>query len=370
MSKTVAVCGAGRGGMTMAADLTLMGHSVRLFQLPRFAGSLDPIRDNKGIKISGHTSSGKTGTVMPELVTTDPVEALQGAEVVMIVSPVFGHEAFMEILAPYFEDGQIVVFNTGYWASLRFRSLIQRLKKDVILSETMALVYLTFGDGPGAVKVHATKQMVSFAAMPAAKTDEALARVGELYPQFVKSANILETNLRNGNPIFHIPIMTLNVGTVENLEGKPFYFYRDGATRRVCEVLEEVDRERIALCRALGVDTESHLQQMIRSYGHMGARGNSIYEVIKNDRAYKEFAFDPADVLYEVAREDIPYGLMPMVSLAEQIGVAMPTIKSLIHLQALMTDDDFSALELGLEELGLKDLSASQILKYVENGEK
>ncbi|MBI2882259.1 MAG: NAD/NADP octopine/nopaline dehydrogenase, partial [Candidatus Tectomicrobia bacterium] len=40
----VAVLGAGGGGQTIAADLTLEGHSVRLFEHPKFAASLKPVR--------------------------------------------------------------------------------------------------------------------------------------------------------------------------------------------------------------------------------------------------------------------------------------------------------------------------------------
>jgi opine dehydrogenase len=112
-SKKVAVCGAGRGGMTMAADLTLMGHTVSLFQAPEFADSLEPINELGGIKISGHTASKKTGLVMPHEITTDPAKALAQAEIVMITCPAFGHEAILNYISPYFEDGQLVVFNTG-----------------------------------------------------------------------------------------------------------------------------------------------------------------------------------------------------------------------------------------------------------------
>ena len=232
--KRVAVCGAGRGGMTMAADLTLMGHAVSLFQLPQFGASLEPIYANHGITIKGHTASGQTGTVMPQTVTTDPAEALAETDIVMIVCPVFGHEVLMKTLAPHLHNGQVVVFNTGYWASLRFQPLIRSMDRDVTLCETMALIYLAFSDGPAAVQVHATKGACVFAAMPAVRTDTVLPRLQSLYPQFTRGANIIECNLKNGNPFFHMPIALLNAGLIDRLQGRPFFFYRDGATRRVC----------------------------------------------------------------------------------------------------------------------------------------
>jgi len=39
----VAVCGGGRGGTAIAADLTFMGCRVNLFELPKFKQSFEPI---------------------------------------------------------------------------------------------------------------------------------------------------------------------------------------------------------------------------------------------------------------------------------------------------------------------------------------
>ncbi len=367
-SINVAICGAGRGGMTEAADLTLMGHAVRLFELPRFSKNLDAIGKQGGIAIKGQTASGKTGTVMPEVVTTDPAEALAEAQVVMITCPVFGHSAFMDVLTPHFQDGQVVVFNTGYWSALRFQSKIKEAGKRVILSETMLLPYLTFTDGPASVNVHATKQIVYFAAMPAVKTDQVLPTLQALYPQFSRADNILETNLKNMNPIVHAPISLLNAGTIETLTGQPFYYYRDGATQRICRVVEMIDEERLAICRALGVSTETVLEQITNMYDHVGASGISLYDAIKGNEADQNFAFDPAEILLEVAREDIPYGLMPLASLARQLGLTTPTIDSVIHLQTLVSGEDFAGRGLSVADLGLEGMAAERIRQYVDMG--
>jgi len=364
----VAICGAGRGGMTEAADLSLMGHSVRLFELPRFAKGLEIIKERGGITIKGQTASGKTGTVMPDLITSDPAAVLEGAEVVMITCPVFGHEAFMATLTPHLKDGQVVVFNTGYWSSLRFQAMARKTDKDIILSETMLLPYLTFTDGPASVNVYTTKQDVSYAAMPATQTDASLSKLQNLYPQFSKATSVLETNLKNMNPIIHTPISLLNTGTIDNLTGKPFYYYRDGATHRVCRVTEEVDRERVAICKALGVSTETLVDQAIKMYGHTGYKGNSVYEAIKSSKTSVSFAFDPADVLHEVAREDIPFGLMPLAALARQMGLSTPTIDAIIHLQTLVSGEDFVSMGLSMDDLGLGGMTAEQIRNYVETG--
>ena len=49
----IAVMGGGGGGQTIAADLTLDGHSVRLFEHPKFAAGLRAVRKKGGITASG-----------------------------------------------------------------------------------------------------------------------------------------------------------------------------------------------------------------------------------------------------------------------------------------------------------------------------
>ena len=110
------------------------------------------------------------------------------------------------------------------------------------------------------------------------------------------------------------------------------------------------------------------LEQMARMYGHVGAVGDSLYEAFKGNEADQEFAFDPADILLEVAREDVPYGLMPLAALARQLDIPTPTIDAIIHLQTLVSGEDFQQQGISLDDLGLANMSVEQIRNYVESG--
>jgi len=353
----------------MAADLTLMGHEVCLFQLPAFESSIKPVLNKGGINITGNTASGKTGMVMPNEVTTDPGKAVRDAEIIMIVVPAFGHETIMESLVPHFQDGQFVVFNTGYWASLRFQPLLAEYKKKVILAETELLVYLTVIVEPGCVNVSATKREVLMAAMPATSTELVLSRLNELYPQFKAGRNILEVNLINLNAFVHTPLMLLNTGYIETHESDPIYFYRDFTTKRVCDVVEAVDPERMAIANALGLDVQSILQRELAMYGHQTA-GTSLYETLKNSMAHNNFAFVPGRMVYDLPEEDVPYSLIPLITIAEQLGIQTPTIRSLVHINTLVSGKDYWSNAATVKKLGLDGMSAEQIRSYVETGRK
>jgi len=54
-----AVCGAGRAGTTMAADMALMGYKVNLFELDRFRESIEPIMKRGGVELSARHNQGR-----------------------------------------------------------------------------------------------------------------------------------------------------------------------------------------------------------------------------------------------------------------------------------------------------------------------
>jgi opine dehydrogenase len=366
----VTICGAGRGGLSMAAELTLQGHEVTLFQIAKFESVIKSVVEQKGITITGATASGKTGKVMPKSLTMDPGKAIPGAEVLMLTVPAYGHEPFMQAIAPHLQDGQILVVNTGYWASLRFQSLLKKFGKKVIMAETELLIYLTKGVGPAQVHIDGTKNEVSLAAMPASKTSFVLSRVNQLYPQFKGVHSVLEINLTNINPFIHMPILLLSTAGIENLGSSPCYFYRNGCTQRASRIIEEVDRERDAMGRALGLKLQSLLQRQIKMYGHVGSQGKTFYEAVKTNQAYQAFSITPGDYAFEMAEEDVPYGLIPVVTLAEQINVQVPTMRALVQLHSLGSGRNFWAEGATPKQLGLIGMGAEAIRQYVETGEK
>ena len=365
----VTICGGGRGGMSMAADLTFTGHEVSLFQLPEYSKTIEPILEQKGIKITGKTFSGKNGIVMPKRVTTKAEEAIPDAEIIMIAVPADGHEAFLKAIAPHLQDGQIVVVNTGYWASLRFRKLLKDLGKRVIIAETELLVYLCRVVGPGQVHVDATKREVNIAAMPSKFNKTVLAAVRQLYPQYKEANSILDINFYNLNPFVHTPIALLSTARIENLGSVPFRFYKEGATKKVCNVIDELDKEKIAIAKALGLKGESVFERLIGMYGHEGASGKNLFDAFRSDRAAQEFVFDPAASVFYIAEEDIPYGLIPVISLGEQFGINAPVMRALILLESLVNGKDYWAKGVTVQKLGLAGMKPKEILKYVYEGE-
>ena len=319
----IAVLSAGNGGQTMAADLALAGFRVNLYELPQFSGNLKPLQDAGGLTLSG---IGRQGFARLNKITADAREAVETADLVMVASALPGHEAMVRAAAPHMHDGQVMVFNTGHWSALRFQHYFTELGIDVTLAETAILVYLCVISGPAQVRIDGIKATVQMAAFPGTRTPVAYDLLSQAYPtNFTPASSILETNTSNINLVFHPAIVLGNLALIERTKGD-FTFYREGVTPAVARLVDAVDRERMAVASALGLDLIPTWLWLQR-----GATGQRATTCTTRCTRRRPTASRYTHVLKELKssnfiNEDVPYGLVPIISLAEMIGVPTPTM--------------------------------------------
>ena len=68
--------------------------------------------------------------------------------------------------------------------------------------------------------------------------------------------------------------------------------------------------------------------------------------------------------------EDILFFYIPMVEIGDSIGVLTPITRGIIDVMGIMMDTNYWEKGVTLEELGLTGLSAEQIVKYANTGQK
>ena len=247
--RTVAVLGAGHGGCAAAADLGRRGFAVRLHT--RNAERLDELRRHGGIEARGIHA----GLVPIALTTTDLAEAVDGADLIMLVVPSVAHEPYARALAPLIDGSRPIFLNPGHTGGgLHFLAALRHAgyRGPVRSCETVTLTYITRLEGPATVNIYSYTNRLRFAALPGRHADELFALIEPLYPNILAASSVLETGLGNINAIFHPPGMMMNAGWLERTGGD-FLFYREGFTPAVGRVTAAVDAERMAVARALGV---------------------------------------------------------------------------------------------------------------------
>jgi opine dehydrogenase len=369
---SIAVLGGGNGAFITAADLSLRGHRVFICEVPEFHRNIEGILKSKSIELQIVGNPGiKGGLAKLDTVTTDPKEALADAEVVLMVLPAFGQKRFAEACVPYLHGGQIVVLTPGnFGGAIEFANVLAKKGKGqkVKVAEMECMIYSGFKSEPAVAWVSGYKKGLRVAAYPASDTMEVMTKLLNVYPDLRPAKNVLETGLRNINTVVHAPIVIHNAGWIEKSKGE-FLFYWDGCTPGVGHTAEAVDRERICLGKRFGLTLDSMLDVSIEWYGHEGAKGNNLQEVLSTNPVYvKDYA--PPTLQHRFLLEDIPYGMVPMESLGKITGVPTPVTSAIVTLACELTQVDLRSKARDLKALGMGQLSLEELKNAVDHGPK
>ena len=353
----VTVIGAGNGGLSIASHLALKGHKVNLYSI--FKEELEPIISKGEIELEG---AEEEGFAVLNKVTDNIKLALDGTELIMIVTPANAHAKIAKDCAPYLKDNQVVILNPGRTGgALEFNKILieEKIKNKPIIGEAQTLIYACRKISPTKAVIYGVKRSLSVASFPAKNIEKLMKVLNRAYPQFVPAANVLQTSLNNIGAIFHPAPTILNSARIES--GEKFDYYHEGITPVVATVLENIDRERVEVAKALKVEAQSAIDFLRESYG---VEGDSLYQAIQNNIAYKGVKA-PETINTRYLTEDIPMSLVPIASIGEQLRVPAPNINSVIKIGSTMLKTDFWKLGRTAEKLGLSGLSSDEIIKLV-----
>jgi opine dehydrogenase len=370
--RTVAVAGGGNGAFAAAADLTLRGFRVHLLEAPELAAqTLGPVRERGGIELTAVPSTPVlSGFAEVAIVTDSAEEALRAADAVLYVVPAFAERRFTELCLLHLRPQQMVVFlcgNLGAAMAFARQYRAQGRAPLPLVVETDGLVYAAFKSGGAAVRVSGYKRGIACAAFPARGTREALERLSPLFPTFRAAASVLETGLRNLNPIVHAPVSVLNAGRTRS-DVPRWRYYWDGVSAEVGRVVAEVDRERLAVARALGLTLPSAQQVLLEWYSGQGVGGESLAEIMRTNPAYRD-VWAPASLDHRFVTEDVPFGLVPIEALGMLADVATPVTTALISLAGHLLGRDFRREGRDLAALGLTGMRAQDLRRMVDEGQ-
>ena len=379
MNKKIAILGAGNGGYTMSADLSMVGYEVNLYEYPDYADNLNPIIERGGIEIISRTpageelrlpAGGRSGFAkITGKVTSNAQEAIRDVEIIMLVVPAFGRESFIREFAPYLEDGQIIVIWPGYFGALQCAKLLKDIgiNKKVSIAETESLIYNCAKLGEAKVYNKGNKEHLLVSFLSAIKKEENFRKLNKIYPQLTLADNVLQTTLGNGNPSLHPMSVLLNLYRIE----RKFYPFDEKLNKPVekaydvtpgmARVMEAVDMEKVTMGEKLGIKVPSIKTQIELFYG---AKGENLYETLLNCYAY-QVQGAPTSLEDRYVTEDVPFGLVPFALLGEQIGVSVDNIKAMATIGCVVTGKDFWKIGMNMGKTGLKGMSIKEIKAYI-----
>jgi opine dehydrogenase len=359
------VIGAGHGGKAMAAHLALEGFNITLWN--RTFDHISALKARGGLELDS-AEGGPHGFAEIKLVTSDMQEALENAQMIMVVVPSSAHADIARVAAPYLTDGQIIVLHPGRTCgALEFVKVLreQGCQADVTVAEAETFIYASRSDGPAQARIFRIKEAVPLAALPATRTEAVLEAIHPAYPQFINGGNVLSTGLNNMGAIFHPALTLLNAGWIESTHGD-YQFYIDGVTQSVARVLEVLDRERVTVASSLGLRARTGLEWLEMAYN---TTGEDLHEAIHNQPGYYGIKA-PSTLNHRYIFEDVPMSLVPIASLGGHFGVSVRGMDAIIRLACIVHHTDYWRRGRTVDKLGIADLSVNELTRYVNEGIK
>jgi len=363
--ETVAIIGAGIGGVYLAAELGIVGFKLRLHDIDD--ARLADIRAFGGIEVEGGKGGGFAAV---ESATSDLQSTVDGADVIVVVTGGNAQATVAQSLAPLLKDGQVILLiqgNTG--GSLIVRRVLDATgcRADVTVTEMDNYPYSCRRLSPTRIRPIVTKRWLQIAAFPGDHIAQVFPGLSPLFPQAVAAPNTLYTGFTNANAMLHVANCVANAARIESGDG--YRFYAEGVTPAVARLYQAINCERVAVAVALGATVPSLEDWFDRVYGvHEASLVETCRRLTYNSDGPYQATGTPNSLDHKFITEDVPTGLIPMSALGAAAKVPTPSIDALVELARSMTGNDFAAEARTLARLGLDAMSATEIRRVMDEG--
>jgi opine dehydrogenase len=362
--ETVAIIGAGIGGIYLAATLGIAGCKLRLHDIDDTR--LAEVRARGGIEVEGEPDR----LAAIDRVTTDLAAAIDGAGIIIVATGGNYQEAAARSLAPLLRGGELILLiqgNTGGSLVVRRALDAAGCRAAVDVAEMDNYPYSCWRVSATRIRPIVAKRWLQIAAFPGHRIDAVLPRLAPLFSHAVAAPTVVHTGFTNANAMLHVANCVANAGKIDR--GEAYKFYAEGVTPSVARLYEAINAERVAVAAALGADVPNLADWFERTYGVRGATLSETCQLLTTnaDGPYQATG-TPKSFEHKYITEDVPVGLMPMRALGAACGVPTPMIDAVIELVRGLTGRDFAAEGRTLQRMGLDGLDAAGIRRVMEQG--
>ena len=358
--RTVAILGAGNGGVSAAVDLSLRGFKVILWN--RSAATLKPLQQLGGIKHTGVLGEG----FLPLKDITDDLSTIAGADVLLICLPTLALASVAKQLSALSLKLPPIILNPGHTGgALEFVAVLQQSAKDIPpIAEFSTLTYVARKLTVDSVHVSGVARHVWVAAFPGGETAVELSC--ELYPCAKVTRDVLGTGLANVNMVLHPPGAILGASWSESTKGD-FTFYVEGLTPGVSRVMDQLDKERLRVASAYDHTLPNLFSemQMIGTIEETSDPALGLAHAIRSGRANRHIK-GPDSLQHRYYLEDFWYGLMPFLVFAEIAQVEVPMARSLMNVAEVLLSHSDQSLGRTAASMGIAGCTREGLLDLIK----
>lgn len=337
----VAILGSGAAAFGLAVVLCQNSHDPVLWS-PSGNGTSDLAQTARIM------SEGAIEGSFPVSVAKSCTHAVKDADAVIIALPAIGHRAVIETLARDLTAGQSVIISaqSSFGALLLDRELAARgLQVPIVAWNTTLLRSRKVGGST--VRIATYRKKVDMAVLPKTLESDGTAVCEALFgDRFNLRSDLLAVTLSNVNAQSHMALCLCNFTRMELGEQ---WDQNVGKTEAVRRLEAALDDERMALAAAFGRVVRTLDEHRLLTHGSTSAAP------IKT--------LGPATLETRYILEDVPFGLVTLVTLGDLSGTDMPLHKAGINIfetlygRPLASENDLIPA-LGLDRLRAEELGA------------
>nr|WP_321502410.1 NAD/NADP octopine/nopaline dehydrogenase family protein [uncultured Dethiosulfovibrio sp.] len=357
-TKRFAVLGSGNGARAFCGQIAAKGYQVTMWEPLEATEDYLKLKDNPEMFLSGDINLG--GKL--SLVTMDISEAMEGADVILVVVPSFAHEPIFRKMIPNLQDGQHIVMVPGNFSGFRLKKMMKKMgvSREISISGTTSMPYACRISSYNTVSIYKKKFAMKLGTSPVSQNTEVLNILNDVfegYVNFIAAESLLEVDLDNPNYVVHPFPVLFNFGDIEK-NGSTYRHYIDGITPMISEFMERMDEERLMIGKTLGLTLQDCLSQLKMYYGENQSK--NIYEFVHSPES-PYFDLVGQNVKGRYLTEDVPGVVLPAKLLAEKAGVKAPIADLVVETTSFVHNVDYLSKGTTLDTLGIEDKNIEEI---------
>ncbi len=343
MMERITVIGAGSTGHAATAVLAQRGLKVTFHDDERFADALNAVKEIGFITLRGKAH----GIGAPDKITTDPEEAVRGAEAIFVHVPADRHEEIARRIAPYLEDGQHIMIIPGNLGAFIFRKVFQEMgvTAKVTLTEKQGNFCPCRLSAPAEVVLGSPPNKGKVCSLPASDTERVLKDL-EGVVEYKANKNVFEGAINSGNVINHVASTILAAAEIEH-KGKDFSLFKYAFTPATIRCISKIRDERKAVIDAMGMTEHGNPLDMCEKVQNIDAYPAS--------KVFYENMDGPCALDHRYLHEDCGCGSAFAISVGKRLGIEMPVLSAFVGVAGAINDRDYMKEGRTLENLGFPE---------------
>ncbi|MEM5312590.1 NAD/NADP octopine/nopaline dehydrogenase family protein [Paraburkholderia sp. JHI869] len=346
----VMIAGAGAIALGYAAYLTQRGHRAKVWS-PSGARTADFAT---GVPL--HVEGAIEGEFQLEV--CENAADVGNGDIIILALPAYGHRFVLDRIIPYIRANHSVIISAhlSFAALYLSRRLAERgISIPIAAWSTTVLTCKT--QSSTAITVGAIRAAVDMAALPKRHSLRIHEICASLFgDRFTMKDDMLTLSLSNINPQDHMGIALANLTRIEKGEN---WGQNSNLTPAVGRLLEALDDERLTIAAAFGKTVRTTFDHCRRSFG---VDGNSLSAISDHLVQQGRDPRGPDALATRYVLEDVPFGLVPTLRLAEMAGVNAPLHASGVAILSACYGRDFVADNDILPEIGPLQIETLQRL--------